>query len=166
MTSLLERVGQFLFLEARLMDENRYREWLALFTADALYWVPANREDVDPLSEVSILYAPRPMLEEHIRRLEDGAAFAQSPQSRLRRMVSNIEIATAPADVDVADDPLAVVEVRSNFLITEIRKHSQRVHAGHSIHLLRPAETSFRIARKKVVLLGLDEPQDNVTFLL
>ena len=32
---------RFLIHEARLLDEARFDEWLALFTADAWYWVPS-----------------------------------------------------------------------------------------------------------------------------
>ena len=31
----------FLVHEARLLDDGRFEEWLALFTTDAWYWVPA-----------------------------------------------------------------------------------------------------------------------------
>ena len=34
------RVQQFLFHEARLLDERRLQEWLALYAEDAEYWVP------------------------------------------------------------------------------------------------------------------------------
>ena len=43
----LRDVEQFLFYEARLADEHRYEEWERLWTDDALYWVPANGDDID-----------------------------------------------------------------------------------------------------------------------
>lgn len=45
---LHHQVSQFLFLEARLQDTHAYDEWEALWTDDALYWVPANGHDTDP----------------------------------------------------------------------------------------------------------------------
>ena len=42
------KVESFLYREARLMDEHAYDEWLALWTDDALYWVPCNEDDIDP----------------------------------------------------------------------------------------------------------------------
>ena len=59
-------VESFLYREARLMDESRYKEWLDLFTEDALYWIPSNEDDADPSRHVSIVYAPKPQLEAHL----------------------------------------------------------------------------------------------------
>ena len=85
MTVDRHQVEAFLYLEARRMDENAYDDWLALWADEALYWVPANRDDIDPTREVSIVYADRPRLEDRIARLKSGAAYAQDPPSRLRR---------------------------------------------------------------------------------
>ena len=41
-------IERFLYQEARLLDEGQLDEWLALFTADAYYWIPCNANDVDP----------------------------------------------------------------------------------------------------------------------
>ncbi|MDH3643622.1 MAG: aromatic-ring-hydroxylating dioxygenase, partial [Gammaproteobacteria bacterium] len=49
---LVERVEAFLYREARLMDENRYEEWLELFAEECEYWIPSNHEDGDPSREV------------------------------------------------------------------------------------------------------------------
>ena len=137
------------------MDENRYQDWLTLFAEDCEYWIPSNKEDADPSREVSILYADRPMLENHVQRLVEGKAFAQSPPSRLRRIVSNIEVY-----------PGQPLRVAANFLVTEIRRHVQRQHAGRCEYQLLDVNDALRIQRKKVVLVSIDEPQDNITFLL
>ncbi len=155
MSGLKDEVEQFLYREARLMDENRYSDWLDLFADPCTYWIPSNEEAFDPNLHVSILYADRRILESFVKRLIDGKAFAQSPPSRLRRMVSNIEINATES-----------IDVRANFLITEVRKHVQRLHAGSSEYRLARETDGFRIAFKKVTLLGLNEHQDNVTFLL
>ena len=39
---------QFLYHEARLLDLQRYEEWLELFTPDASYWVPLEQGQRDP----------------------------------------------------------------------------------------------------------------------
>ena len=155
MSELRERVENFLYAEARLMDENRYQDWLTLFAEDCEYWIPSNKEDADPSREVSILYADRPMLENHVQRLAEGKAFAPSPPSRLRRIVSNIEVY-----------PGQPLRVAANFLVTEIRRHVQRQHAGRCEYQLLDVNDALRIQRKKVVLVSIDEPQDNITFLL
>ena len=151
-----ENVERFLYMEARLMDENRYEDWLALFTDDCTYWIPSNEENTDPSRAVSIIYADRTVLENHIKRLVDGLAFAQKPPSRMRRLVSNVEVQ------DGEDE----THVLANFTVTEIRQHTQRVHTGQAEYRLRPDADSFRIAYKKVVLVAIDEHHDNLTFLL
>ena len=151
-----ERVETLLYREARLMDENRYAEWLELFADECEYWIPSNAEDIDPSRHVSILYGGRPMLENHVQRLLEGKAFAQVPASRMRRIVGNIEI-------ESVDDGWSV---GANFLIYEIRKHSQRLHGGRSEYRLVDVDQQLRIAAKKVLLVGINEHQENITFLL
>ncbi len=85
------RVKQFLYHEALLMDEHRYDDWLALWTEPALYWVPSNRDQIDPRREVSLIYDDWVRLQLRIARLKSGFAHAQEPKSRMRRIISNGE---------------------------------------------------------------------------
>ena len=62
MTIDREQVEQFLYREADLMDEHRYDEWLALWTDDALYWVPTGSDEIDPKREISLIYDDRTRL--------------------------------------------------------------------------------------------------------
>ncbi len=152
-----QQIENFLYREARLMDEHAYDEWLSLWTEDALYWVPCNDDDIDPQRHVSIIYDSRARLEDRIERMKSGAAYAQDPKSRLRRMVSNVE-------VEEGDN--GEVTVYSNFNLTELRRGRQDTFAGRTIHKLRPQGASFKIAYKKVLLVNNDEVIDNLTFLI
>ena len=151
------QIENFLYREARLMDEHAYDEWLSLWAEDLLYWVPCNEDDIDPQRHVSIIYDTRPFLEDRIERLKSGVAYAQEPKSRLRRVVSNIEIEEGDNDE---------VTVYSNFNLTELRRSRQDTFAGRTIHKLRPQGPSFKIAYKKVLLVNNDEVIDNLTFLI
>jgi benzoate/toluate 1,2-dioxygenase beta subunit len=151
------QIENFLYREARLMDENAYDEWFALWTDDALYWVPANADDIDPQRHVSIVYEDKAHLEDRIERLKSGAAYAQDPKSRMRRVVSNVEI---------EEGEHGEVIVYSNFNLTELRRSHQRTFAGRTIHKLRPDGNSFKIAYKKVLLVNNDEVISNLTFLV
>ena len=150
-------IENFLYREARLMDEHAYDEWLSLWAEDLLYWVPCNEDDIDPLRHVSIIYDTRPFLEDRIERLKSGVAYAQEPKSRLRRVVSNIEIEEGES---------GEVTVYSNFNLTELRRSRQDTFAGRTIHKLRPQGASFKITYKKVLLVNNDEVIDNLTFLI
>ena len=152
-----QQVEQFIYHEADLMDEHRYDEWLALWTDDALYWVPSGRDDIDPKREISLIYDDRVRLQVRITRLKSGFAHAQEPKSRMRRVVSNI----VTQEVENGD-----VVVFSNFLLTELRRGKQDIFAGRTIHRLRPDNGSFKLASKKVLLVNNDEHIDNLTFLI
>ena len=91
-TDVLRAVEQFVYREARLCDEQRYDEWEALWTDDGVYWVPANGDDTDPTTQMSILFDNRSRIATRINQLQTGKRHAQSPPSRLCRIVSNVEL--------------------------------------------------------------------------
>lgn len=151
------QIESFLYREARLMDGHAYDEWLALWTDDALYWVPSNDDDINPERHVSIVYENRAGLEDRIARLKSGAAYAQDPKSRLSRVVSNVEI---------EDGANGEVIVNSTFNLTALRRRRMDIFAGRSIHKLRRERDSFKISYKKVLLINNDEVIHNLTFLI
>ena len=151
-----ERIEEFLFHEAKLIDEHRYDEWLALWTEDGLYWVPCNSDDANPARQAMIIYDNRARLDERVYRLTSGAAWAQQPRSRTRRLISNVEVRETDGGY----------AIESNCLIAELRRSRQDLFAARILHTLRPAGDSFRIALKKVLLLNNDEAIDNLTFLV
>ncbi len=90
--TLMSAVTAFLYMEARFQDEHQYEAWEALWTDDGIYWVPANGADIDPEQEMSIIYDNRSRISLRIKQLLTGKRHTQTPQSRLRRIVSNIEL--------------------------------------------------------------------------
>lgn len=152
-----EEVARFLYREARLIDEKRFDEWLSLFTEDAVYWCPANRDDADPMRSVSIFYDDAQRIKERVLRLKSGNAFSQDPPSRTRHLIANVE---------VSGEANGAVVVYSNFLILEVRQGAQRVHGGQYEHHLRRDDREWRIALKKVSLINNDLPVGNLTFLV
>jgi 3-phenylpropionate/cinnamic acid dioxygenase small subunit len=152
-----QRIENFLYREARLMDEHAYDEWLALWTDDALYWIPCNEDDFDPERHVSIVYENKGRLQDRIARLKSGAAYAQDPKSRLSRVVSNVEI-------EGENDTETIVH--STFNVSALRRGRMDIFAGHAIHKLRHQGDGFRIAYKKVLLINNDVVINNLTFLI
>src|SRR5262249_21950845 len=83
----------FLYHEAELLDERRYHDWLALFTDDAEYWAPVRenvlgREVADELAgpdESAYFEDTKQTLEQRVRRLDTGTAWAETPPSRPQR---------------------------------------------------------------------------------
>lgn len=158
MAGTREAAEAFLFREARLADENRYDEWLALWTDDAIYWIPANADEYDPDEHVSIIYDDRERLQDRIDRLKSGGAWSQEPKSRMRRLISNIEIEPVTENNELT--------VRSNFVLGELRRERQSIYFAHQIHRLRFTEGGLRMVGKTVLLVNNNEPIHNLSFLV
>ena len=154
-------VLDFLHREARLADESRYAEWLALWTDDGVYWVPATTDpDVDPDVQISHLYDNRNRIATRVKLLQTGNRFSQIPASSMRRLISNVEVAPAAAGELVAE---------SNFLLVELSvqaKHETHLWAGRTTHRLRRVDGELKMSYKKVVLVNAAEPLPNLSFLI
>lgn len=148
-------VEDLLYREARLLDEGRYDDWLKLFTADAVYWIPV-KENANPTRDVSLIYDDRHRLELRVERLTGGFAHSQDPPSRVYRIVSNVEV--------MAGTPES--EARSVVAVFEARGRAEQIFAARCCYRLRVDGEDLRIARKEVILLRGDQPIDNLTFLI
>jgi 3-phenylpropionate/cinnamic acid dioxygenase small subunit len=150
-------VERFLYREARLVDEHYYEEWLSLWSDDGIYWIPCRHEDADPSRQVSLIYDNRAKLGDRIARFKSRAVLAQDPPSRMRRLISNIEIER---------DSENELRVESNFILVEARAGQQQVWCGRSFHTLRESSDALRIARKKVLLVNSEQEMPNLQFLI
>jgi 3-phenylpropionate/cinnamic acid dioxygenase small subunit len=150
----LHQCEQFLLHEARLLDEARFDDWLALFTADAWYWVPSEPNQADPFETVSLIYDDRRLLETRVRRLASPRMYSQEPRSRTTRMVGNVSIETSEKES---------CTVRSKFMMIEYRREQQRLFGGTALHRLVPSGGHIMIAWKRVDLVNCDAPLDGIT---
>ena len=139
-----ERLIRFVRHEARLLDEQRWDEWLALFAEDGHYWVPLSPGQTDPLEHNSLAYEDHLLLELRIERLKEGP-FSQHPRSRCQHVLQQ-------PDVEDMQDGLHVV--RTAFMYVEVRADEQQVHAGTLVHHLRDEGDTLRIVLKRVNLLS------------
>lgn len=152
----LAEVEQFVYREARYADEHDYDAWEALWTDDALYWVPAG-DDGDPETHMSVLYDNRARIATRLNQLRTGKRFSQTPPSSLRRLVSNVEV----LGTDGADTVAG-----ANFLLVESRERRMQIWAGRTTYRLRPVGGDIRMAYKKVMLVNRDAPLANMAFLI
>ncbi len=155
--ALLDEVTQFIYREARLQDEHAYDAWEALWTDDGVYWIPANGEGGDPELEMSIVYDNRSRIALRIKQFHTGKRFSQTPRSRLRRLVSNIEI--------LEQDALHI-RVASNAMVFESNRRGDRVWASRNEYKLRREGDGLRMAAKKVVLVNNDTALYTMAFLI
>jgi 3-phenylpropionate/cinnamic acid dioxygenase small subunit len=105
--------ASLLVREARCLDEGRFDDWLALFAAECVYWVPGTAGGGDPRREVAVSFDDRRRLEDRIFRLRTGSAWSQTPASRTVHLVSNV--CAFPGR-----------RLRANFIMSEFRAGSGR----------------------------------------
>ena len=144
----------FLIHEARLLDEARFDEWLALFTPDARYWVPSQPDQQSPYDTVSLMYDDRRLLETRVRRLADPRIYSQEPRSRTSRIVTNVTLESGDGEPGRL--------VRSKFILVEYRRETQRLFAGTYLHRLVGPVDEMRIAMKRIDLVNCDAPLDGL----
>jgi ethylbenzene dioxygenase subunit beta len=136
----------FVLREARLLDERRFAEWLALFADDGVYWVPTLPGQGSPQEALSLFHEPKPLLAMRVARLERTDAHIQTPPSRTVHHVSAVE---------TTDE----LEVRSALIVAEWRAGEARWFAGRVLHRLRRSAEGLRIVLKRVDLIDSEAPQ-------
>ena len=145
---------EFLYHEARLLDEQRYEEWLALFAEDATYWVPLEQAQKDPFETSSIIHDDRTLLELRVKQLRHPRAHARQPLARTVHQVSNVMVQPDGSTV------------KSNLVVIEFRNEKQRLYGALVEHRLRRNGDTFRIARKRVDLVNSEGELDGIAILL
>ena len=155
----LPAIEQFVYREARLLDARHFEDWLTLFADDAVYWVPAGHDDIDPTQHVSIIYDTLAGMQKRVGRLNSGFAYAQEPASRTHRLVSNVEI------VSRAEDGREL-EIATMMLLVELSRHKQTIHSARCEFRLRQQDDGWKIVRKKVNLLKNNEVLESTPYLL
>jgi 3-phenylpropionate/cinnamic acid dioxygenase small subunit len=153
----LDAATRFIYREARLQDERRFAEWEALWTDDAIYWIPANGDGGDPDGEMSIVYDNRSRIGVRVRQLLSGRRFAQMPASRTVHVVSNVELLGEEAGDAV---------VGASALVFESNPRDDMVWGARVEYRLRRVGGEVRMARKKVVLANNHKPLFSLSFLI
>ena len=162
---LIREVEQFMYREARMLDNRQFHEWLELLTDDIRYWMPvrSNRypvsskaisildgsryeeEEVSKEGELAIMDEDKDSLTRRIDRLDTGMAWAEDPPSRTRHMISNIEIEPGSSENELT--------VYSNFLMYRSRAETEQdFYIGCRQDTLRKVGSQWKIAYRKIVL--------------
>jgi 3-phenylpropionate/cinnamic acid dioxygenase small subunit len=153
----------FLFHEAALLDQKKYDEWLELFTADGIYWLPME-DNTDPELVSSVLYADMDSL--RMRVLQFGKRhYSQRPPSRTVHAISNVTSQEADRDDEALVRCVVTVAEMREGDYTQVGLGEQRFFCGHCTYRLRQADR-LSIASKKLLLINRDVPIDNLSFLL
>lgn len=148
---------EFLYHEARLLDQQRYEEWLELFAEDAIYWLPLEQGQKDPFGTSSIIHDDRTLLGLRVKQLRHPRAHARVPLARTVHQIGNVM---------VENDSAEELVVASTLSVMEFRNEKQRLYAALVEHRLRRNKGSFHIARKRVDLVNSEGELDGISILL
>jgi 3-phenylpropionate/cinnamic acid dioxygenase small subunit len=161
----VREIEQFLYREARLLDDRHFHEWLTLFTEDISYRMigRGNRyprsskaiaildpkryveDDAAQEDELALLDENKESLSGRVARLDTGMAWAEDPPSRTRHFVANIEIEAGGNDGEIT--------VHSNFLVYRSRGETEQdFYVGSRRDVLRRVEGAWKIAQRRLVL--------------
>jgi benzoate/toluate 1,2-dioxygenase subunit beta len=137
-----------LYQEARFLDDRQWDEWLACYTEDVVYWMPAWDDDDrltdDHESQISLMYYPdRGGLEDRVFRIKTERSGASMPEPRTSHNVTNVEVlAEREHEVDV----------RYNFNTLNHRYKVTDQFFGTIFVTLRRVDARWLICRKKIAL--------------
>ena len=137
-----------------LLDDRRFNDWIELIADDIHYHMPVrrnvkfgeqDRENSDSTSEISWFDEGKRTLAGRVRQINTGLHWAEEPFSRVRRVISNIQVGELDGDE---------VSVRSNFFVWANRLQTEVntfVGTRHDI-LRRDAKTGWKIAKRLILL--------------
>ena len=152
---LLQReVEEFLSMEAELLDERRYNEWIELIAEDIHYHMRQRRnvkfgeqyrENTSADDEISWFDEGKRILAGRVRQINTGIHWAEEPLSRLRHIIANVQVLEVDGDE---------VKVRSRFIVYRHRVQDEvDLFAGKREDTLRrDSETGWKIAKRLIIL--------------
>lgn len=150
---------RFVLDEARLLNDARYGDWLALFAPDGHYWVPlAGDRQPDPCGHASMAYEDRLLLATRIQRLQGPRAHSLEPGVRGLHVLQQPRAEPASGDTDGNgngnSDGSAEWQIYTPFLYTEVCGARQTTLAGAWRHRLRCTSTGLQIVLKRTDLVN------------
>ncbi|NMR31558.1 benzoate 1,2-dioxygenase small subunit [Crystallibacter degradans] len=145
----LEDIQQFLYREARFLDDREFEKWIDCYHPSAEFWMPAwddNGELTgDPQREISLIYySNRGGIEDRVFRIRTDRSSATSlPEPRTGHNITNVEVIEQRGDT---------VDVRFNWFTLYYRYNNVDTYFGTSFYTLDFSDAQPVIMKKKVVL--------------
>lgn len=138
---------EFLYREAKLLDEQQFDEWLGLFTDDVEYVLPLREHvqgDVDPPGH-PVINDDKAMLAMRARKHQSGLSHVEIPRSMTTRLITNVLVEDGRAPDEF--------EVSSSFVVRQARKvRDEAWWVGKRRDMFRRVSGQWRIARREVLL--------------
>jgi len=147
------QILQFLYVEARLLDEIRLKEWGALLAQDLIYSAPLRETRPVNQQAASVVRTMqhyhddwRSVMGRIVRLTGTKSAWAEDPPSRTRRLVTNVL-------VEETDKPQEY-SVRSYLLVTRSRFNFDEYDliSAERRDILRSDGEGFKLAKREILL--------------
>jgi 3-phenylpropionate/cinnamic acid dioxygenase small subunit len=169
---LRQEIADFLYREAELLDERRYREWLDLLADDVRYWMPMRRnvkvgederEFTRTKSDINWFDEGKETLAKRVKQIETGIHWAEEPRSRLSHLVTNVQVqGVEPSFAEPKE-----VSVSCRFLIYRNRVETETDFlVGKREDSLRRNGAGWLLARRKIILDQNVLLSKNLTFFI
>jgi 3-phenylpropionate/cinnamic acid dioxygenase small subunit len=147
-------VEQFLYHQAELLDAKRWQDFIDLFTADGVYWMPPEPSHTTWDGMPAIFAEDRNLMAVRMKRVLHPDAWSQRPLWGTNHVVSNVVIEKTAANGDV--------HVRSRFHMLELRRDDVRHFAGAYRHHLKRTREGYRIKLQRVDMTNAQAVYDYV----
>ena len=151
---LKDEIENFFYMEAELLDERNFEQWLGLLADDVRYFMPLRRnvafgehdesEDTRPNQDICWFDDDRETLVKRVTQILTGKHWAEEPLSRVCHIVSNVQVAKiAPPEVSV----------KCRFLVYRNRlQDEENIFIGKRNDLLRRVDGGWKIAKREIFL--------------
>jgi benzoate/toluate 1,2-dioxygenase beta subunit len=149
MSMTLQDTTQFLYREARYLDDRDWDAWLSLYADDAEFWMPSWDDDdkltEDPQTEISLIwYGHKGGLEDRVFRIRtERSSVTSLPEPRTSHNISNVEI---------LEQSGGMTRLRFNWVTLSFRYKTTDTYFGTSFYTIDTTGTTPMIRKKKVVL--------------
>ena len=153
-----DQIIDFIYDEARMLDEGRYDEWLALWLEDGIYWMPLDYKQTDAKMTTSLMHEDMFMLKLRVERLNGARTFSQKPKSRCHHVIQR-------PFIDEFDEGVGRFKTNTSMHYVETRLDEQQLLALTATHDLALVDGKLRIANKRVDLLNSDAAFGNIQLL-
>lgn len=146
------RIREFIELEARLIDDQDFDAWLALYVPECLYWAPVSREQISPLDGVAHIRDDFQLMQARAHRLQNPRRFAAEPPAVTEHIISGVCL-------EGTVDAQGTLAVSSSQMVLEYRdrdrfEQDQRVFGGRVLHHLITTDDGFKIRLKRIDLIN------------
>lgn len=143
------RLIEFVYHEARLIDEKRFDEWYDLYAEDCRYWMPLMRGQPDSADHTSLFDEDKLLLKIRIERLRNPRSYSQAQPSWCQHILQ------APS-IERRDAERGTVILRTPFMYLECQQDQQEVYAGVAWHHLKHSGDKILIVLKRIELLNCE----------